>query len=333
MDSILNDAFPIYGIERDKFPGLLAQTPKLPDSLRVRGALPPQTYTYITVVGSRKYSDYGKEACETLIQGLAGLPVVIVSGLALGIDSIAHRAALDCGLLTIAVPGSGLDDRVLYPATHFGLARQILEGGGALVSPFADDAVAAPWTFPIRNGIMAGISCATLVIEADLKSGTLITSTRATDLSRDVLALPGPIFSPHERRPQSAHHATAPLPSPVRTICARLSDLHAETLPRAKEELGRATRTRTISQKTNNGSSFNPHIVTAAHRSDALFSPSSAETTSRLQRCHLIELEIKGGRKKLSRSYGIGLTRHFNIKSIRCHPRPISTPVLASLLS
>jgi DNA processing protein len=155
----------------------------------------------MTVVGSRKHTDYGAEACRTLIRGLAGLPVVIVSGLALGIDSIAHRSALDCGLLTIAVPGSGLDESTLYPAAHLNLAREILESGGALVSPFPDDTPGAPWTFPVRNGIMAGISRVTLVIEADIKSGTLITSSRATDLSRDVLALPGSIFSPQSEGP------------------------------------------------------------------------------------------------------------------------------------
>jgi DNA processing protein len=201
MDSILENEFPIQSIGKDQFPGLLAQVPKLPETLRIRGALPPQTHTYITVVGSRKHTDYGAEACRALIRGLAGLPVVIVSGLALGIDSIAHRSALDYGLLTIAVPGSGLNDSVLYPATHLNLAREILESGGALVSPFPDDTPGAPWTFPVRNGIMAGISQATLVIEADIKSGTLITSSRATDLSRDVLALPGSIFSPQSEGP------------------------------------------------------------------------------------------------------------------------------------
>lgn len=195
MDSIFNQDFPIRSIGPNEFPGLLSHTPKLPDFLRVRGTLPPSTHTYITVVGSRKHTDYGKEACETLIRGLAGLPVVIVSGLALGIDSIVHRTALDMGLLTIAVPGSGLDDSVLYPATHINLAHEILGRGGTLLSPFPDTTIAAPWTFPTRNGIMAGISHATLVIEAESKSGTLITSRHATDLSRNVLAVPGSIFS------------------------------------------------------------------------------------------------------------------------------------------
>ena len=123
------------------------------------------------------------------------MPVVIVSGLALGIDSIAHREAMKAGLKTIAVPGSGLDDKVLYPASHKNLAKEIIKSGGCLLSEFKPDFQATAWSFPQRNRIMAGISHAVLVIEAEQKSGTLITSKYATDFNRDVLALPGSIFS------------------------------------------------------------------------------------------------------------------------------------------
>ncbi len=150
----------------------------------------------LCVVGSRRYSNYGKEAVEKLIAGLKGYNICIVSGLALGIDSIAHRAALDAGLYTVAFPGSGLNPSVLYPATHARLAEKIVESGGALLSEFEPDQVATRWTFPSRNRLMAGVSHATLVVEAGLKSGTLITSARATDYNRNVGAIPGPIFSP-----------------------------------------------------------------------------------------------------------------------------------------
>ena len=136
-----------------------------------------------------------------LVEGLRGYPIVIVSGLALGIDGVAHRAALKAGLKTIAVPGSGLDRSVLYPATHHNLAEDILGIGpdgktrGALLTEFAPMQKAEPWSFPQRNRIMAGLCDATLVIEADLKSGTLITSKLALDYNRDVLAVPGSVFS------------------------------------------------------------------------------------------------------------------------------------------
>ena len=155
----------------------------------------------MTVVASRKFTSYGKEVCEMLIKGLAGQPVVIVSGLALGIDSIAHRAAIDTGLKTVAIPGSSLDEASIYPSSHLTLARNILESGGALISPFPHGTCGMTWMFPFRNRIMAGISHATLVIEANIKSGTLITSKHATEFKRDVFTVPGSIFSQQSEGP------------------------------------------------------------------------------------------------------------------------------------
>ncbi len=185
----------------ESYPALLKEICDPPESLYIRGDMPADDLTFLTVVGSRRYSDYGKEATESLIASLRGLPVVIVSGLAFGIDAIAHKAALRHGLKTIAIPGSGLGDGVLYPTSNKNLAREILEAGGALISPFKEDVVAAPWTFPHRNRIMAGISHATLVIEAEVKSGTLITSKHATEFNRDVFAVPGSIFSSQSQGP------------------------------------------------------------------------------------------------------------------------------------
>ncbi len=205
----------IKKILKQDFPPLLAEICDPPDFIHVRGELPSPEHTFLTVVGSRRYTEYGKEAVDILIEGLRGLPVVIVSGLAYGIDTLAHRAALKAGLLTIAVPGSGLDEDVLYPRENFNLARVILRSGGALISPFENDVPAAPWTFPERNRIMAGMSHATLVIEATLRSGTLITSKLATDYNRDVFAMPGSIFSgtsagPHQLIRAGATPITCP---------------------------------------------------------------------------------------------------------------------------
>jgi len=186
----------IQKLNPSDFPPLLTEIPDAPKKLYYRGTLPDWgAYKFLCVVGARKYSNYGKEVCEQLIGGLAGYPVVIVSGLALGIDSIAHKAALAAGLKTIAVPGSGLDWEVLYPASHLYLAKQIVEKDGVLISEFEPDFKATPYSFPQRNRIMAGLSHATLVIEAEKKSGTLITSRLATEYNRDVLTIPGSIFS------------------------------------------------------------------------------------------------------------------------------------------
>ncbi|MFA6552404.1 MAG: DNA-processing protein DprA [Candidatus Paceibacterota bacterium] len=177
------------------FPERLKEINDPPKELYLRGTLPSPDSKWLCVVGSRKYTNYGQEACEKLISGLSGFPIVIVSGLALGIDGIAHRAALSAGLKTIAVPGSGLSPKVLYPASNLRLSEKILESGGALLSEFEPEFKATPWSFPQRNRIMAGLSDAVLIIEAEIKSGTLITSKMATEYNRDVLAVPGPIFS------------------------------------------------------------------------------------------------------------------------------------------
>lgn len=178
-----------------QFPRRLREISDPPKKLYVQGALPPDDRKWLAVVGSRKYTPYGKEACESLIAGLSGFPIVIVSGLALGIDAIAHHAALGAALSCVAVPGSGLDRKVLYPSTNHRLADEILKTGGALVSEFEPDFAATAWSFPQRNRIMAGLSDAVLVIEAEEKSGTLITSKLAIEYNRDVLTVPGSIFS------------------------------------------------------------------------------------------------------------------------------------------
>ncbi|MFZ2831818.1 MAG: DNA-processing protein DprA [Minisyncoccia bacterium] len=191
-----NNSYIISELSPLEFPKALLEIPQVPEKLFVVGDLPdPTEYYYLSVVGSRKYTSYGREACERIIAGLAGYPIVIVSGLAMGIDGIAHRAALDAGLRTVAVPGSGLDPKVIYPRVHLGLAREIIETGGALLSEYEPDFRATPWSFPQRNRIMAGLCQGTLIIEAEEKSGTLITARMALDYNRNVFVVPGPIFS------------------------------------------------------------------------------------------------------------------------------------------
>src|SRR3989344_4942634 len=173
-----------------QFPALLREIPDPPETLYLRGTLPPPETKLLAVVGSRRMSRYGKDECEHLISGLAGYPIAIVSGLALGIDGVAHEAALDAGIVTIAIPGSGLSEEVLYPRTHVRLAHRILENGGALLSEFEPDWKPRPESFPQRNRIMAGISHAVLIIEAGLQSGTLITARLATEYNRELLIVP-----------------------------------------------------------------------------------------------------------------------------------------------
>jgi DNA processing protein len=185
----------IRQLTADEFPRLLKEISDPPEKLYIKGELPSDDMKYLCVVGSRKYSLYGKEVCKTLIEGLRGYNVVIVSGLALGIDAIAHETALETGLATIAIPGSGLGEKAIHPSANRNLAKRILEAGGALISEFEEDFKATLWSFPQRNRIMAGMSHAVLIIEAEEKSGTLITSKFATEYNRDVLTVPASIFS------------------------------------------------------------------------------------------------------------------------------------------
>jgi DNA processing protein len=182
-------------LDPNEHPVLLKEIPSPPKELYLRGSLPPPEIKLLTVVGSRAMSRYGKDACEALIAGLKGYPVAIVSGLALGIDTVAHKAALSAGLPTIAVPGSGLDDSVLYPRANVALAKDIESKGGALLSEFDPLWKPRPESFPQRNRIMAGMSHATLVIEAGEKSGTLITARMASDYGRELLIVPHSIFA------------------------------------------------------------------------------------------------------------------------------------------
>ena len=178
-----------------EFPPLLREIPDAPKQLYLRGEWPSFEKKWLAVVGSRAMSTYGKQACRHLIEGLRGYPIVIVSGLAYGVDAEAHRCALDAGLTTVGVPGSGLDWSVLYPKAHVGLAREILKSGGALLSEEKPDAKTMDYMFPKRNRIMAGLSHATLVIEAKEKSGSLITAKLVTEYNRELLVVPGSIFS------------------------------------------------------------------------------------------------------------------------------------------
>lgn len=183
-----------------EFPGLLKEINDPPTELYLEGNFPNESENkFLAIVGSRKFSRYGKEACEELIRGLTGYPVVIVSGLAIGIDTIAHQSALRNKLLTVAIPGSGLDRKVLHPFSNHRLADEIVEAGGCLLSELEPECPAGLHTFPRRNRIMAGLSHATLIIEAGEKSGTLITARLAMEYNRDVLVVPGSIFSPSSR--------------------------------------------------------------------------------------------------------------------------------------
>ena len=187
--------FPIQTLSPEHYPTSLREIPHVPEKLYTRGAPIDNTKRIVAVVGTRRYSEYGKKACEKIVADLAPYPITIVSGLAIGIDGIAHQAALDAGLTTIAVIGSGLNEDVLYPSTNRMLAMSILEQGGTLISELEPHTRGAKHTFPSRNRIMAGLSEVIVAVECTEKSGTRITTRLATDYNKEVGAVPHIIFS------------------------------------------------------------------------------------------------------------------------------------------
>jgi DNA processing protein len=189
---------PVRQIDRGdaEYPAHLREIPAPPDRLWVRGGLVDEDALAVAIVGSRRATPFGLELAERLAGDLAARGITVVSGLARGIDSAAHRGALEAGGRTIAVLGSGVD--VVYPPENRRLAARIVERG-ALMSQFAPGAPALAHHFPVRNRIIAGLSLGVVVVEAAEQSGTLITAGHAGDLGREVMAVPGRAGAPTSR--------------------------------------------------------------------------------------------------------------------------------------
>ena len=167
---------------------------KSPKKLYFIGELPPTRIPTVAIVGSRRPTTYGKEVTYRLSNDLARRGVAIISGLALGVDGIAHRGALDAGGITLAVLANSVD--IIYPATHRGLASDILNGGGAIISEYEPPTEARNFQFLERNRIVSGLSDAVIVTEAAVRSGTLSTVMHALEQGREVFVVPGNITSP-----------------------------------------------------------------------------------------------------------------------------------------
>ncbi|KKU14904.1 DNA protecting protein DprA [Candidatus Wolfebacteria bacterium RIFCSPLOWO2_01_FULL_45_19] len=169
----------------------LKEIPNPPKNFYVEGILPDFSRPWLAIVGTRKATSEGLRLAKNFAKELAQNNCVIVSGLALGIDSAAHQGALDGGGQTVAVLANGLDN--IYPAQNENLAKKILETGGAIVSEYPDGTPSLPHQFLERNRIISGLSIATVVIEAPQKSGALATAGFAASQGREVFVIPGPI--------------------------------------------------------------------------------------------------------------------------------------------
>jgi len=185
-------------IEDKNYPKLLREIPEPSEVLYVRGQIFAKENCF-AIVGTRRCSNYGKEVALEVASELAKNGLTIVSGLAPGIDTFAHRAVIETGKRTIAVLGTGIDENSIYPRSNINLAKKILETGGALVSEYPPGTRGSKFTFPRRNRIISGLSLGILVIEAKRKSGALITANWAKSQKRLVFAVPGPIHSSNSR--------------------------------------------------------------------------------------------------------------------------------------
>ena len=181
------------------YPENLSGVDARPVVLYYKGILKPKETNLVAIVGTRKMTSYGREVTEKFAGELAGFGVTIVSGLARGVDTVAHKAALGAGGRTIAVLGNGLD--TTYPPENEVLAREIVKRGGAVVSEYPLGYPALPVNFANRNRIISGLSLAIIVVEGAEKSGTLLTATHAAEQGRTVFAVPGPITSPMSAAP------------------------------------------------------------------------------------------------------------------------------------
>ena len=193
-------------ISDKNYPKLLKEIKDPPKVLYYRGEILPRTETKslvrdlpeencFAIVGTRMCSAYGKQVALEIAGDLAEAGLTIVSGLAPGIDTFAHSAAVERNKRTIAVLGTGLDEKSIYPQSNLKLAQRILETGGCLISEYSPGTPGSKFTFPQRNRIISGLSIGVLVVEAKQKSGALITADWAKKQGRKVFAIPGPVYS------------------------------------------------------------------------------------------------------------------------------------------
>lgn len=192
LDTVYERGIKVLSVVDRDYPTNLRQISDAPPVLYYKGSLLARDDLAIAVVGARFATAYGRQVTEKLVFDLVSNGLTIVSGLARGIDSIAHRSALDAGGRTIAVLGSGVD--LIYPPENKGLADLIVKNG-AVVSEFPLGFPSVPSNFPARNRIIAGLSLGVLVTEAAIDSGSLITAGQAAEQGREVFAVPGPVNS------------------------------------------------------------------------------------------------------------------------------------------
>jgi len=229
MEKLSRYGVKVFTCNDEAYPSRLKEIYDYPPLLYVRGELLPQDEWCLAVVGTRRATVYGRQVTEEIVADLAQSNITTVSGLAKGIDSVAHQAALDAGGRSIAVFACGLD--IVYPSENANLARRIMQQG-ALISEYPLGTKPRAENFPRRNRIMSGLSMGVLVVEADVTSGAMITAQFALEQNREVFAVPGSILSPASRGTNRLIQEGAKL---VRDYTDILEELNLMTIARQIE--------------------------------------------------------------------------------------------------
>ena len=230
----MNHSINIINKEDLRYPALLKEIPDVPEKIYVLGELPldpPANGPKIAIVGTRKATDQGKIIAKKLAEKLANLGVIIVSGLAMGIDTAAHEGAIAANGKTIAVLANGLDK--IYPAQNENLAKKILELNGAIISEYEPEKPALEHQFLERNRIVSGLSVATIVIEAPERSGSIVTARLAAEQGREVFVFPGPANHPNYTGSHKLIRDGARLVSSIEDI---LEDLNINQISNIKNQ-------------------------------------------------------------------------------------------------
>ncbi|MFK7759452.1 MAG: DNA-processing protein DprA [Phycisphaerales bacterium] len=247
LDKLINAGASIVSVFDDGYPSLLKATPTAPPILQYKGSLESMNHRHpIAMVGSRKCTIYGHEQAARFAKSLSASGMCVVSGGARGVDSAAHKGAMDAGGQTVVVLGCGLGH--VYPSENAELFDRVIDTGGAVISELPFSTPPSSENFPARNRIISGLSLGVLVVEASRKSGALITATHAVeDHNREVFAIPGRVDSSastgsNELLKNGAHLVTDP------NEIIEILERSAETLKRGARSLGRAPTNRDASQ-------------------------------------------------------------------------------------
>ena len=231
FEKLKKENIKILTIKDAAYPKILKEISLPPFLLYVKGNL-FEKESCIAIVGTRRCTSYGKQVAEELAADLSDTGLTIVSGLAKGIDTAAHKTAVLRGKRTIAVLGSGINDRNIYPQENLKLAKEILNTGGAIISEFPFGDVGLPYHFPQRNRIISGLSLGTIVVESKMKSGAMITASWAADQGREVFAVPGQINFLTSEGPNYLIKQGAKLVSEANDV---LEELNLQTLFKPKK--------------------------------------------------------------------------------------------------